>query len=118
MTTTTTNQPENAEQTEGLPWVYIETAAGQILAVGPYPSEHAAIHALTYAPLIDGLCEEDAVDAWADAEPVPAVAHRILIDPMNPHHTGAGYPIDEGVAYAAVGLLLLLAALAVAERQG
>ncbi|MDQ7993781.1 MAG: hypothetical protein REI45_14010 [Propionicimonas sp.] len=118
MTTETTNQPtnqpENTAETGGLFWVYIETAAGLIKAIGPYPTRRAADHALMHAPLIDGLCEEDAVDAWTnDLQPAPD-AVRGLIDPMDPLHTGAGYGCtdNEATAVAALGVLLLLAALA------
>lgn len=69
-------------------WVVIEREHGAPLALGPYPDAPAAEHAMDEAPLVQGLCEEDATDCYT-APGAAADAVRVLIDLSNPDHTGA-----------------------------
>lgn len=54
-------------------WVRIERDHGaKDLAVGPYGSHRAAVHALMYAGLIDGLVSENCLDAFVVDRPEPS----------------------------------------------
>lgn len=70
-------------------WVRIEREHQEKdLWVGPYPDEESATRAMEDSLLIDGFCEEDALDcSIADGQPTET-DEQVIIDPTDPHHTG------------------------------
>lgn len=87
-TTSTTSAPEW--------WVVIEREHGPDLAVGPYTDEAAATLALEESPLIDGFCEEDALDAYATDDAPADDIERVVIDPKDRTHHGRGGSDEPG----------------------
>ena len=71
-------------------WVRIERLRTEgDLVIGPYPDEAAGLRALENALLIEGFCQEDAVDCFVStAGPGTRVNDEaVLIDPNDPPHT-------------------------------
>lgn len=68
-------------------WVLIEREHGIPVQIGPYPSHWAATIALQDSLLVDGFCEEDAIDAVVVTEPGDEV-EVVVPDLTDPHHTG------------------------------
>lgn len=71
-------------------WVRIERENSANLMLGPYPDEAAAERAMNSA-LVDGFCEEDALDCYVDSGAPGEEDEQVIIDLNDPHHTG----IDE-----------------------
>jgi len=76
-------------------WVRIERE-GQDLMVGPYPDEESATLAMEQSLLIDGFCEEDAVDCFIDSGQPTDADEQVIIDPADRHHTGLPESESEG----------------------
>lgn len=77
--------PEHASQ---VTWIRIEREHSKNAFVGPYKDEAQAEHAMNNALLIDGICEEDALDAYIEIGQYSEEDDVFLIDLNNPHHTG------------------------------
>jgi|GEM_PF-6772841 len=77
----------DAPQDAGQHWIHIERQHGPSLAVGPYPSAAAAATALD-SVLVDGLCEEDALDCYSSPGSPGEGEEQVIIDLNDPHHTG------------------------------
>lgn len=73
-------------------WILIDREWNANLAVGPYPGEAAANHAMQHALLIDYYCEEDCLDATVEQGEPPEGFERDVIDPGNHYDTGLGDP--------------------------
>ena len=86
--------PDDAT-TPAAAWVFIERESNDFLAVGPYPTRDAAQHAVQAAPLIEGLCEEDALDAFVAAVEPGAHWKRVMVDLSDPDHTGAPALVEQ-----------------------
>jgi hypothetical protein len=69
-------------------WVQIERQDASDLAVGPYPNETAAELAMSDALLIDGFCEQNALDCFVTDIAPSADVEQVIIDLDDPHHTG------------------------------
>lgn len=57
------------------------------MSIGPYPTEAAAVHAMEHALLIDGECQENALECSVTNEP-DVTDEFVLIDLQDPDHTG------------------------------
>ena len=69
-------------------WVLIERQKPPDLAVGPYPTESIANSAMSDSLLIDGFCEEDALDCFVTSTPPGSGVEQVLVDLTNPDHVG------------------------------
>lgn len=82
-------QDTSAEPSHDQPWwIFIERQYSADVVVGPYPNHAAADYAMIHALIIDGLCEEDCLDAYLVVPPFADGVEQIFIDPANPHHAG------------------------------
>lgn len=69
-------------------WILIARAYSNDLAVGPYPTQDVADLAFMSSLLIDGLCEEDCLDATVAQGSPDETFERVIIDDTDPHHFG------------------------------
>jgi len=76
-----------AAASDGQHWIHIERQHSCDLAVGPYPSQDAAAKAMD-SLLVDGFCEEDALDCYADDQAPGDHEEQVIVDLNDPHHTG------------------------------
>ncbi|OCI32874.1 hypothetical protein [Oerskovia enterophila] len=68
-------------------WVRIERE-GQDLMVGPYPDDETANRAMQDSLLIDGFCEEDALDCYIDDGQPTDADDQVIVNLNDHHHTG------------------------------
>ena len=72
-------------------WVRIDRDHHLDALVGPYADQAQADRAMQDALLIDGLCQEDCLDAYTTQDQ-PTDLHDVhVIDPTNPDHTGEAH---------------------------
>ena len=78
-------------------WIIIERDRDLPLLIGPYPDDAVAEQALEESVLIDGLCQENCLDAYTTNDEPTVLTGRghkaelMLVDLNDPDHTGQAY---------------------------
>jgi hypothetical protein len=69
-------------------YIHIQREDNDNLVLGPYRTLADAEHAAEHALLVDGICEEDALEVFANNDLPEEDEEHIIIDLNDPHHTG------------------------------